>query len=192
MITKPISFIQIAVNSDHIYGLTPDGDVYFREKIPFVYNSGAYNSVSKRDDPDEKKAWRKLFMECKVELPKGGQERDAQTVNEPEQSEQPVEVIVDVPAHKIYKDAATVTKVQNALKAKGFYKETNKSDGDLGVLTVKGIKEYQVYSNMPETGEIDLALCTALDLNKPDDNEIVIELSSNDVILEDANVTGGA
>lgn len=192
MITKPILFVQIAVNSDHIFGLSPDGDVYYRDKPPYNYNNNtnySYSGGQKKDDADEKKAWKKLFMEYRVEVPKGGQEREAQSANEPESP--PAEVVVDLPARKIYKDADTVKAVQTALKEKGFYRkdpapDTYKIDGELGDLTVKAIKAFQKSVMFQETGEIDLALWNKLELNPMAEFETVIELDAE----EDTNVLG--
>lgn len=206
MITKPIEggFKQICATSDHIYGLDHDGNVYYREKAPTSYssfnNSPYYADKEKKEAAEEKKAWKKLFMEYKVELPKGGPERSAQPANEPEQPVEQVDVLVDEPAHKVYKDVETIKRVQQALMDKDFYKKTNKIDGDLGKLTVDGIKAFQKSVNLRETGEIDLTLCNALGLNKPSENETVveaeneptIELSTGDIVEEDDEVYCGA
>lgn len=200
MLTKPIRFVQIAVNSDHIFGLSEEGEVYYRDKPPYQFtsynNNSAYGGSAgamKKDADEEKKAWKKLFMEHRVEVPKGGPEREAQPANEPEV---PVEVVVDAPARKIYKDAETVKSVQTALKEKGFYKkdgptDTYKIDGDLGNLTVNAIKAFQKSINLQETGEIDLNLCEILGLTKQAENETIIELAPDDVV-EDVNEIDGA
>jgi hypothetical protein len=179
MITKPIEggFKMICATSDHIYGLDNEGNVYFREKAPtsYAYNNTYYaDKDKKKEDADEKKAWKKLFMEYKVELSKGGPERSAQPSTE-ETTTEPADIVIDEPAHKVYKDVETIKRVQQALMDKEFYKKTNKVDGDLGKLTVDGIKAFQKSVNLRETGEIDLTLCNALELNKPEENETVVE-----------------
>jgi len=197
MITKPIRFVQIAVNMDHIFGLTPEGEVFYRDKPPHNYgydqrnNYGAGGTV-KKDDADEKKSWKKLFMEYKYEVPKGGQEREAQAVNEPEESGPSVEVVVDEPAKKIYKDTETVKSVQTALKEKGLYKETYKIDGDLGKLTQDAIKEFQKSLQLKDTGEIDLTLWNALGLNKGTETETIVEFSDTDMVEDDNEIDLGA
>ncbi len=183
MITKPIRFIQIAVNSDHIYGLSEEGDVYYRDKPPYSYGTTSYaNNYQKKEEAEEKKVWKKILMEYKVEIPKGGEVREAQPANEPETT--PAETVVDLPARKIYKDADTVRKVQGALQGRGFYKKTNKLDGELGQFTVNAIKEFQKSVNLIETGEVDLALCNSLGLNQPQENETV-ELGVDDIVVID-------
>jgi len=192
MISKPITFIAIAANMDHIYGLSADGEVYFREKPAHNYGTGfgAYAGQQKKEDNEDKKVWKKLFMEYRVDVPKGGQEREAQAANEPEQPA--VEVIVEMPARKIYKDVETVKSVQTALKMRGFYKkepnDTYKIDGDLGNLTVTAIKAFQKSVNLIETGEIDLTLWNALGLGEHTENETVIEITSDDLVEDDDEV----
>lgn len=175
-ITKPISFIQIAVNADHIIGLTMDGDVYYRDKPPFSHTStnnyshvGGYQTKKDDDEKKEKKCWKKLYMYELVEPPKGGHEREAQPSTDPAPA-----AVVDEPARKVYKDVETVKKVQTALKEKQFYKDTYKIDGDLGNLTVNAIKAFQKSVELNETGEVDLELWRALGLlGSIDDNETV-------------------
>lgn len=191
MITKPIRFIQIAVNSDHIYGLTPEGEVYYRDKISFSYTSFNHrnncgNTTTKKDD-EEKKVWKKLLMEYRLDVPRGGPERDAQPSNEPEQPA--VDIVVAAAAGEIYKDVDTVKSVQTALRAKGFYREAWKIDGDLGKLTRDAIKEFQKSVRLKETGEIDLTLWNALGLNQNRvENENTVEtIELNDEGVEDYN-----
>ncbi len=184
MITQKIRFMQICVNSDHIFGLTEDGEVYYRDKPPYSYNTTTYygggNGAVKKDIDEEKKLWKKLAMDCVVPIPKGGEVREAQ----PAPDTNAANVVVDVPAHKVYRDTETVKKVQVALQGKGFYKGTNKIDGDLGNFTVTAIKEFQKSAQLIETGEIDLTLCNALGLNQPDVNETVVEPE----VAEDSDV----
>ena len=189
MITKPIGFAQIAVNADYIFGLTSDGDVYYREVPPRSYTTTTYNSgfggsegAKKKDEQEEKRAWKKCFMEYKVELPKGGAEREAQSATEVEQGPPPpADVVVDEPARKVYKDADTIKSVQTELKVRGFYKENWKIDGDLGKLSQDAIKAFQKSVNLRETGEIDLTLWNALGLNKNADNEVTIDVEADEV-----------
>lgn len=193
-IVKPIKFIQIAINADHIIGLTPDGEVYFRDKPPFTYNTTGYSHVSgfqKKDDDAkvEKKCWKKLYMYELIELPKGGEVREAQSADEGEKQEEPtIEVVVDEAPRKVYKDVETVKKVQAALKAKGFYiktgpNDTYKVDGEMGHLTTTAIKDFQKSVNLKDTGEIDHALWKALGLlSNIDDNETVVPVNENDIV----------
>lgn len=194
MITKPIGFTQIAVNADYIFGLTDDGDVYYREVPPRSYSTTTYQGgyggsagAQKKDEQEEKRAWKKCFMEYKVELPKGGTEREAQSATDTEQAPPtaPVEVVVDEPARKVYKDADTIKAVQTALKERGLYKDTWKIDGEAGKLTQDAIKAFQKTVNLRETGEIDLTLWNALGLNKNADNEVTIEVEAVDEVSDD-------
>lgn len=193
-VVKPIRFVQIAINADHIIGLTPEGEVYYREKPPYSYTTTSYNHVTgyqqpKKDDDAklEKKCWKKCYMYELVELPRGGEVREAQSADEGEkQEEAKTEPVIDEPARKVYKDVESVKKVQAALKAKGFYvktpNDTYKIDGELGNLTTTAIKEFQKSVNLKETGEIDFPLWKALGLlGEKDDNEIVIELDESDI-----------
>lgn len=175
--TRPISFKQITATTDHIFGLDDDGNVYYREKPPYNYASTALTGA-KKEELEEKKLWRKCLMECKLELPKGGAEREAQPGNDVENTESAVEVAVEIDeAHRrVYKDADTVKKVQTALKEKGFYKENYKIDGDLANLTVTAIKAFQKSISLQETGEIDLTLWDALGLNVSTEDETIVEL----------------
>lgn len=175
MITKPIRFVQIAVNTDHIFGLTPEGDVYYRDKPAWSFNSNtnAAFGQQKKEETEEKKVWKKCTMEARVEVPKGGAEREAQVAEAAKPAEPVAEVVLDEPPHRVYKDVQTVKHVQTALKAKGFYKENNKIDGDLGNITMNSIKAFQKSLNLKETGEIDVALWNALGLGN-DENEIVV------------------
>lgn len=192
MPVRPIRFVQIAVNADHIIGLTHDGDVYFRDKPPYNYNSttsyshvGGFSSANKKDDDEkkEKKCWKKLYMYELIDLPRGGEVREAQSADgEGEKQEEPkIEVVVDEAPHKVYKDPDTVKKVQAALKEKGFYKkkvdpDTYKIDGEMGNLTTTAIKDFQKSVNLKDTGEVDLDLWKALGLmSKPDENETIDE-----------------
>jgi hypothetical protein len=197
MITKPIRFIQITATTDHIFGLDEEGEVYYRAKPAHDFGtssvtsySGSVTGYQKKDEAEEKKVWKKCYMYYKVELPKGGAERDAQTAEDGEKPpETPVaELVIDEPARKIYKDVETVKKVQIALKEKGFYKkdgtDTYKIDGDLGHLTTTAIKAFQKSVDLKETGEVDLNLWNALNLNASNENETIIVLTDE---VEDAN-----
>lgn len=200
MPVKPIRFVQIAVNADHVFGLTPEGDVFYRDKPPYNYSSttgyshvGGYASNKKDDDEKkEKRCWKKLYMYELIELPKGGEVREAQSADGEgeKQEEAKIEVVVDEPARKVYKDPESVKKVQTALKEKGFYKKTGpndtyKIDGEMGHLTTTAIKDFQKSVNLKDTGEIDLTLWKALGLlGKADENETIeefVELDNNDM-----------
>ncbi len=79
MVTKPISFIQIDVGTDHIYGLTQQGDVYYRNKVPYsttTYSSGyqgGNNNYNRKDEEKKEEAitWKKLAMYARVDLDAG-------------------------------------------------------------------------------------------------------------------------
>lgn len=196
MITKPIRFCQIAATTDHIFGLDEEGNVYYREKPPYFtstthHYSGGTTSYQKKDEAEEKKVWKKCFMEYKVELPKGGAEREAQPAQDGETPA--IEMVVDEGPRKVYSDVETVKRVQQALKDKGIYKEKYKIDGDLGHLTKTAIREFQKQSNFKETGEIDFQLWNALGLTHAStENEKIIELNDKDVEDTDVEVFVGA
>lgn len=84
MVTKPISFIQIAISTDHIYGLTKEGDVYYRNKIP--YSTTSYNisyNYNRKDEEKKEEAivWKKLAMYARVDLDAGAP-KDAPVASE--------------------------------------------------------------------------------------------------------------
>lgn len=201
MVTELIRFVQITATTDHIFGLDEEGVVYYREKPSFVYSTAhaaGYGGASyqKKDEAEEKKVWKKCLMEYKVELPKGGAEREAQPGTEDGKPAQTaLEVVVDEPARKVYKDTETVKRVQQALKDKGIYKDTYKIDGDLGHLTIKAIKEYQKSLSLKEDGEIDFNLWNALGLNASNEQETIIELKPElkpEEDLSDVEIFAGA
>lgn len=195
MITRPISFIQIAISTDHIYGLTSEGEVFYRDKIPynFIHNTTYYgggNGAVKKEEDLEKKTWKKLNMDYKYEIPKGGE------IRIPQEAEEDAPVIVEIPAHKVYRDVETVKRVQSALKERGYYiklplPDTYKIDGILAELTIKAIKEYQKSHNFVDNGDIDLKLCISLGLDKTDDEYIVAAIPNDTNVMEDTDVYAG-
>lgn len=196
MITKPIRFIQICATTDHIFGLDEEGEVYFRVKPAHDYGSSTVathytaQNYQKKEEAEEKKTWKKCHMYYKVELPKGGDEREAQTADGAVTEAVVVQPVVDELPRKVYKDIETVKRVQVALKEKGFYKkegnDTYKIDGDLGHLTTTAIKAYQKSLSLVETGEVDLTLYNALGLNASTENETIIDLTDG---VEEPNET---
>jgi hypothetical protein len=77
MATKPIRFMQIAVNTDHIYGLDEEGEVWYRDKIPYTVTT-YHNSYTTADSNKEKEKkeqatlWKPLRMDARVELKDNG------------------------------------------------------------------------------------------------------------------------
>lgn len=58
---RPIKFKQIAVDSNHLYGLDDDGEVWFRKSIPYNGITPSHQ-VKKEDDT----IWKPLAMKAYV------------------------------------------------------------------------------------------------------------------------------
>lgn len=195
MITKPITFVNGWCGTNHIFAITADGEIYYRDQPPFSHTSSTATTPyaieaaaehKKKIADDEKKVWKKLLMEYRVDLPKGGPEREAQAANEIMTAAEPADVVIDEPARKIYKDPETVKAVQQALMDKTFYKNTYKVDGDLGKLTADAIKAFQKSIEVKETGEIDFALWAALGLAGDRENETTVEITDGDIVEDES------
>lgn len=155
MITRPISFIQICCNTDHIYGLDEKGDVWYRDKPPYsthsVYSAPNISEKDKAAAKEEARTWKPFEMKAKVKMPESGPMRDAQsTTDDPD-------VVIDEP--KIYTDQTTIIAVQTALMAEKY---NLKADGLLGNITTNHIRSIQAKHKLPQTGLIDDNLLEAL------------------------------
>lgn len=66
MLVEPIVITQIAVSTDHIYGIDKAGAVWFRKRLPTpaYHTSTATEKKKKEDEEDEeaKKMWKRLSM----------------------------------------------------------------------------------------------------------------------------------
>lgn len=62
-----IKLMQIELSTDHIYGLDEEGNVWYRDKLPYKYANTVYSSSNKKDD-DNKKLWKRLSMECREKM----------------------------------------------------------------------------------------------------------------------------
>ena len=74
---KAIRFVQIETTANHIYGLTREGEVWYRSVIPYSYSTGytTPTNVSRKESEskENEKLWKPLDMIARHPDPPGPQ-----------------------------------------------------------------------------------------------------------------------